>query len=122
MTIGPEPMRRILRMLLSRGMRKLGGGGRISVSGDWRGGNSFFLAARGGCGMDSRAGMNLPTPHRLWHLLRTRWLERRSLRRLRATGLKPGDLAIDCGANVGEITARMRASGATVYAFEPNPQ
>ncbi|MDB6171319.1 MAG: hypothetical protein JWL59_630 [Chthoniobacteraceae bacterium] len=36
-------------------------------------------------------------------------------------GLKTGDVAIDCGANVGDMTALMAATGATVYAFEPNP-
>ncbi|MDB6155087.1 MAG: hypothetical protein JWL90_3540 [Chthoniobacteraceae bacterium] len=36
-------------------------------------------------------------------------------------GLKAGDVAIDCGANVGDMTALMAATGATVYAFEPNP-
>jgi FkbM family methyltransferase len=66
--------------------------------------------------------MKFPTPQRLWYLLKTQWRERRSLRRLAAAGLKEGDVAIDCGANVGEITARMRASGAEVYAFEPNSQ
>jgi len=35
--------------------------------------------------------------------------------------LKKGDVAIDCGANVGNVTARMASKGATVYAFEPNP-
>lgn len=35
--------------------------------------------------------------------------------------LKPGDLAIDCGANVGEVTRKMAKCGARVYAFEPNP-
>ena len=35
--------------------------------------------------------------------------------------LSPGDVAIDCGANVGEVTARMAARGAEVFAFEPNP-
>ena len=34
--------------------------------------------------------------------------------------LVPGDIAIDCGANVGLFTTRMAESGATVYAFEPN--
>ena len=34
--------------------------------------------------------------------------------------LAPGDIAIDCGANVGLFTVRMAESGATVYAFEPN--
>ncbi|MDB5694425.1 MAG: hypothetical protein JWO81_3488, partial [Alphaproteobacteria bacterium] len=36
-------------------------------------------------------------------------------------GLKPGDVAIDCGANIGDMTALMAATGAAVYAFEPNP-
>lgn len=35
--------------------------------------------------------------------------------------LKAGDVAIDCGANVGKYTVEMARSGATVYAFEPNP-
>ncbi|HVT43688.1 MAG TPA: FkbM family methyltransferase [Thermoanaerobaculia bacterium] len=34
--------------------------------------------------------------------------------------LSPGDIAIDCGANVGIYTELMAKSGATVYAFEPN--
>lgn len=32
-----------------------------------------------------------------------------------------GDIAIDCGANVGSITQLLSRSGATVYSFEPNP-
>lgn len=32
-----------------------------------------------------------------------------------------GDVAVDCGANVGHYTAIMARGGATVYAFEPNP-
>lgn len=35
--------------------------------------------------------------------------------------LKPGEIAIDCGANVGKITLRMAKPGVTVYAFEPDP-
>lgn len=35
--------------------------------------------------------------------------------------LGPGDIAIDCGANVGKFTVPMAKTGATVYAFEPNP-
>lgn len=34
--------------------------------------------------------------------------------------LKPGDVAIDAGANVGTVTAALAASGATVHAFEPD--
>jgi len=35
--------------------------------------------------------------------------------------LGKGDIAIDCGANVGNITKHLCRSGATVYSFEPNP-
>lgn len=35
--------------------------------------------------------------------------------------LVKGDVAIDCGANVGNITDKLSMNGATVYAFEPNP-
>ena len=35
--------------------------------------------------------------------------------------LKPGDVAIDCGANVGDISERLLASGADVIAFDPEP-
>lgn len=38
-----------------------------------------------------------------------------------AARLRPGDIAIDCGANVGVYTLPMARSGATVHAFEPNP-
>lgn len=38
-----------------------------------------------------------------------------------AAQLKPGDIAIDCGANVGKFTVTMARTGAEVYAFEPNP-
>jgi FkbM family methyltransferase len=33
----------------------------------------------------------------------------------------PGDIAIDCGANVGDYTIILARSGATVHAFEPDP-
>ncbi|MDO8424095.1 MAG: FkbM family methyltransferase [bacterium] len=35
--------------------------------------------------------------------------------------LYPGEIAIDCGANVGKVTERMAKPGVTVYAFEPDP-
>lgn len=35
--------------------------------------------------------------------------------------LSRGDIAIDCGANVGDVTTVLADTGATVYAFEPNP-
>ncbi len=35
--------------------------------------------------------------------------------------LRPGDFVIDCGANVGDVTAPLAATGATVQCFEPDP-
>lgn len=35
--------------------------------------------------------------------------------------LKPGDIVFDCGANVGDVTAPLAATGAYVHAFEPDP-
>jgi FkbM family methyltransferase len=36
--------------------------------------------------------------------------------------LNRGDIAIDCGANIGKFTRLMAETGATVYAFEPHPE
>ena len=35
--------------------------------------------------------------------------------------LPPGDVTVDCGANLGAITEVLADSGATVHAFEPEP-
>ena len=40
---------------------------------------------------------------------------------MRGLGLKPGELVLDCGANVGEVTEALARTGADVHAFEPNP-
>jgi FkbM family methyltransferase len=53
----------------------------------------------------------------------------RDLRYARAEGmlqgvasmLRPGDVVVDCGANRGDVTALLAASGAVVHAFEPDP-
>jgi FkbM family methyltransferase len=42
-------------------------------------------------------------------------------RRVAVLHLRPGDGAIDCGANVGEVSAALARTGAEVHAFEPNP-
>ncbi len=55
--------------------------------------------------------------------------QRRNLRKAAAEGflagacamLRPGDLALDCGANQGVVTARLAATGADVVAYEPDP-
>jgi FkbM family methyltransferase len=38
-----------------------------------------------------------------------------------ALRLHEGDIAVDCGANIGKITQILAQQKATVYAFEPNP-
>lgn len=35
--------------------------------------------------------------------------------------LKPGDVVLDCGANVGDVTGPLAETGAHVHAFEPDP-
>jgi FkbM family methyltransferase len=53
----------------------------------------------------------------------------RDLRYARAEGmlqgvlsmLRPGDVTVDCGANRGDVTAQLAATGAEVHAFEPDP-
>lgn len=55
--------------------------------------------------------------------------QERNLRKARAEGflagvaamLRPGDLALDCGANLGVVTDILARSGADVIAFEPDP-
>ena len=36
--------------------------------------------------------------------------------------LGPGDIAVDLGANIGEITQQLAETGAQVHAFEPDPE
>ena len=55
------------------------------------------------------------------HAARKRPRQRRAARQFGALPIRPGDVAIDCGANVGEVTAALYARGAEVWAFEPNP-
>ncbi len=35
--------------------------------------------------------------------------------------LKPGDVVLDCGANLGNVTGPLAETGAIVHAFEPDP-
>lgn len=55
--------------------------------------------------------------------------QKRNLRNARAKGLmqgilsmlKPDDVVLDCGANVGDVTGPLAMTGALVHAFEPDP-
>jgi len=47
--------------------------------------------------------------------------EHKAQKQLSSIKLGKDDIAIDCGANVGDITQHLCKSGATVYCFEPNP-
>jgi len=53
--------------------------------------------------------------------LRRRFVPNALERRVAGLGLGPGDVAIDCGANVGLVTVALARTGAEVHAFEPNP-
>lgn len=71
----------------------------------------------------------------IWHRKLKHWLrhgrgpDERRLRIWRARAafekaasrLGAGDVALDCGANLGVYTRRLARSGATVHAFEPDP-
>lgn len=60
---------------------------------------------------------------------RARRRARRRLARARAEGLlagvaamlRPSDIAFDCGANMGGVTAQLAPSGAQIHAYEPDP-
>ena len=78
-------------------------------------------------GKKSRKNKPLPeTPDEIEALIRR---QKRNLRKAWAEGyltaitamLKPGDLAVDCGANMGVVTERLATTGADVVAFEPDP-
>lgn len=45
---------------------------------------------------------------------------RAALRAFDSIEVGSGDIAVDCGANIGDITARLAAGGGRVTAFEPN--
>jgi FkbM family methyltransferase len=47
--------------------------------------------------------------------------QRHAAQQFAALAVEQGDLAIDCGANVGEVTEQLHGRGAEVWAFEPNP-
>ncbi|WP_300056555.1 FkbM family methyltransferase [uncultured Roseobacter sp.] len=55
--------------------------------------------------------------------------QERNMRRAHAKGLmqgilsmlKPGDMVLDCGANIGEVATPLADTGATLHAFEPDP-
>ena len=61
------------------------------------------------------------TPRSLLGALRRRLRPSALERRIAAFGLARGDVAIDCGANIGNVTSQLARGGATVHAFEPNP-
>ena len=77
-------------------------------------------------GKDRKSKPLPSTPEEIETLIRR---QRRNLRKAWAEGyltaitamLKPGDLAVDCGANMGVVTERLAATGADVIAFEPDP-
>lgn len=78
-------------------------------------------------GKKSKNTKPLPsTPEEIETLIRR---QRRNMRKAWAEGymtaitamLKPGDLVLDCGANMGVVTEVLAATGADVIAYEPDP-
>src|ERR1019366_7261674 len=70
---------------------------------------------------------------RIWRKFRFHWLVERVQQKIRMNprlvlspiGLeidtKPGDIIVDCGANIGGMASLFARTGAQVYAFEPHP-
>jgi FkbM family methyltransferase len=54
----------------------------------------------------------------LWRRTIRDWVRPDQLAKI---SLRSGDIAIDCGANIGYVTQRMARRGVVVHAFEPNP-
>ncbi len=88
---------------------------------------SDTLADAGNGAKPRRAQKPLPsTPQEVETLIRR---QKKQLRKAWAEGyltaicsmLKPGDLVMDCGANMGVVTERLAATGADVIAYEPDP-
>lgn len=78
-------------------------------------------------GRTASASKPLPsTPEEIAAMMRR---QRRNMRRAWAEGyllavcamLKPGDLALDLGANMGVVSEKLVATGADVIAYEPDP-
>jgi len=78
-------------------------------------------------GKKSKNTKPLPsTPEEIETMIRR---QRRNIRKAWAEGymtaitamLKPGDLVLDCGANMGVVTEVLAATGADVIAYEPDP-
>ena len=78
-------------------------------------------------GKKDKAAKPLPsTPEEVEALIRR---QKRNQRKAWAEGymtaitamLKPGDLVMDCGANMGVVTTVLAATGADVLAYEPDP-
>ena len=89
--------------------------------------DDFLEETQGKRGKKDRKAKPLPsTPEEIETLIRR---QRRNLRKAWAEGyltaitamLKPGDLAVDCGANMGVVTEQLAATGADVISFEPDP-
>ncbi|MEO9572771.1 FkbM family methyltransferase [Tateyamaria sp.] len=70
--------------------------------------------------------LGVRVPGKIGYIAR-RKLKRRQCARMQDTfsevlaDTRAGDLCIDLGANIGEITCRMAATGADVISFEPDP-
>lgn len=89
--------------------------------------DDFPEETRGKRGKKDKSAKPLPTtPEEIEALIRR---QKRNMRKAWAEGfltaitamLKPGDLAVDCGANMGVVTEQLAATGANVIAFEPDP-
>lgn len=83
------------------------------------------LRPRGGFERAMALGAHLPGPpgYICFRKLKRRMGQRgEAAFRAAVASLGPGDIAIDLGANIGDITEALARTGATIHAFEPDPE
>jgi len=79
-----------------------------------------------GSALDEALALFEPMANRIGRQAR-RWRSKYNIQRALADfeaqlqRLRPGDICLDLGANVGDVTLRMARTGATVHAYEPDP-
>src|SRR5690606_36004155 len=73
--------------------------------------------------LESRTHTNMETLYRIYRFLTSKppLPNQEIVKRISNLHITRDDVVLDCGANVGSITALLAQSKATVHAFEPNP-
>ncbi|QMU59700.1 MAG: FkbM family methyltransferase [Boseongicola sp.] len=72
--------------------------------------------------LEAIKGRSNPISRSAWRKLRRHYAKRAEADfRMAADALKPGDICLDLGANVGKFSTLLAEKGAEIHAFEPDP-